>query len=1666
MAGEGVRRYIRQFWPAGLAILALGFGIGFLAAMGLGGAFAHRGGAGVGVETASDAWSLFGKPRAAGAARRGIVRPADFAVWKTRLDSSGGQPLACVEMSRDLDPAKSYADFVLVSPQPDHAPAVTVRGDELCLGGVGFAERRITLLKGLPAKGGETLAADAEVDFSLSDRPPFVGFAGDGVILPRDEADGVGIETINVSRLAVEVWRVPDRNLVRKSISAPAPTAEGEYAGDYGEDSPDDEGRVVWKGVVAVRGESGTRVTTVFPLGAVLKTMAPGGYVIKARDASGGRDLVAKTDDNNPPAQARRWVVFTDMALTAYGGSASLDVVVRSLKSARVMGEVTVALMAKDGETLASAKSDASGRASFAHALLAGEGASAARMVMAYGPGGDLAVLDLDRSPLDLSKQDVGGREGAGAAAAGGGLAGRTPTTAVDGFVYSDRGIYRPGERVRLGALVRDLGAEAVNDRKGYLLVKRPSGVEFRRYAFAGTAGGAVFADVDLPKSAPRGRWSAELHIDGLEPPAGNLGFSVEDFAPQRLAVAADGRSAVPVVGGETRAVSVTARFLYGAIGAGLQAQGEARLRVDPDPFPKYEGFAWGDAARPFDEKRVDLTPTVTDGAGHAGFAFAASNAGDTADPLVAAVTASVFEPGGRPVRQGLALNVRTRPLYLGVKVDEGQSVADRAPPVSLDIIAVDPFGRRIAAPAVAWRLIRETWTYDWFQQDGRWQWRRTSHDVAVAEGAVDVGSVSAARLTRRLGWGDYRLELNVPGGARTVRRFSAGFGSPSQDAEAPDQLRLSLGAKTYVQGDTVTVHIAGPYGGEAQVAVATDHVIDFRTLTLGPGGGVVRLKTSAAWGGGAYVMVTQIHPRDPEKTPLPRRALGVIYAPLDPGGRRLTVTIGAPSRIDSRAPVSVPLRVKGLGVGQGAYVTVAAVDEGILALTKYESPDPAKWYFGKRALTVDYRDDYGRLLDPNLGAPASVNFGGDELGGQGLTVTPIKTVALWSGVVRTGADGRVTVKLPPGDFNGELRLMVVAWTGKAVGSASQAMTVREPVVADLDLPRFLAPGDQAQATIELHNLDGRPGPYAVRTAATGGLAAAFGRTVPLAQGQRIAQRFDFAAPARTGVGQVSLQVTGPGFTTAKTYDLQTRLGWGAITRVTTAQQRPGEAYVPPVALLAGLAAGDVTLQVSYSPIQGFDPAAVALALAHYPFGCTEQLVSMATPVAYADGAAADPAGRRRLAEAVGKLLDRQSLDGAFGLWSAGDGEADAWLGAYATDFLVQAKAQGASVPDEALARALGAMRQISRPDGFASVAYRLTYGQDWTGDKDAAKAATARLRARASAYALYVLAKAGHGDLPRLRWWHDVQMKSEVSPLAMAQVGAGLAAMGDHARARSALVQAAQAIGYKAPQDWYQSPLRDLAGVIALAYEAGEPEVARGLQGRLAGAVRDPDSLNTQEEAQLTRAAHFMLRLAGPVKIDAAGVTALPAAGGAPRWGVGKLAAARFVNAGGGPIWRTVTVVGAPLAAPPAQASGVMLAKTLLTLGGAPADLDKVRQGDRVIVWLTGQSRQGRTLPLVVNDALPAGFEIDSTLSAADTEKGPYRFLGKLTPTSAQESRDDRYVAALSLGGNKPFGLAYVIRAVTPGSFFLPGANAADMYHPAIFGRTAGRRLRIAPAD
>jgi hypothetical protein len=1599
-----------------------------------------------------------GQARSADAPRAGLPPIEGMAFVRLRTEMNEAEPRACLEFSQPLstDASVNFADYLVIEPAITYQTDVS--GNLLCLGGIPFEpERQMTIREGLPAQSGDRTEYEETFTLTFGDRPAYVGFAGGGVILPRSEADGIAIETVNVSRIAVEVLRVPDRILSQREIYAGESNEEGGWNYWGFNSAADDVGVQVYDGefdVDATRRNSA--VTTVFALGAALRELRPGAYVIKVRDASPSAGQRADAE-NDSPASSYRWILYTDMALQSFSGATGLDVVVRSLRSARPLANTTLTLIANNNEELARVRTDADGRAHFADALVNADGPARARYVMAYGEGGDFAALDLQRPGLDLSDRGVDGRRASGD---------------IDAYLYTERGIYRPGERVRLIGLIRDQVGRAISNRQSTLVVYRPNGTEARRIRMTEAVdAGAIAKNIELDRSSPRGLWRAELLVDGQEAVAGSASWSVEDFVPERLRVQIEA-SEVVLRAGQSRPINVQADFLYGAPGAGLAVEGEARLIVDPTPFPEFEGFSFGVADESFSERYFQLPSTVTDGQGRAQLLLELTDAPQTTLPLRARMIATVADPGGRVVRESFTVPVRLSNVYLGLKPQFENRRAGAGERVAFDVIAVNADGQRVATRAVQWQIVREDWNYDWYLDNGQWRWRRTGRDIPVDGATVDVAANEPLRIAKDgLREGSYRLIVRG-GGTESSARFGVGWGGPADDDATPDMVSVVAPENPVRPGARARVQIRPPYPGEAQIVVATDRVIETRTVRVGADGATVDLPVTAEWGSGAYVLVTVMTPRDPVQLPVPRRAVGVGYVPVDMGGRTLEVIAGEGlQNVRPRTRVEIPVRVRNVQGGERVRVAIAMVDEGILNITKYESPNPVDYFFGRRALGVEIRDDYGRLLNPNLGAPATARQGGDSLGGEGLTVVPTRTVSLFSDIIEV-RNGRAVIPLDIPDFNGTLRLMAVAWSANALGQDAEQVVVRDPVVAELILPRFIAPGDEAQGALNIDNVEGPPGAY---TVTIGGTTTARIATQPrrfqLARGQRQTVLIPIAG-GPLGVGQISLRLEGPsGFTPIeRTYDIQSRAPFMPITVTTIEPQAAGASWRAPADALARFQPSGSQALISFSSLAGIDPAPLLDELYRYPYGCSEQLTSVAMPLLYYNTLASE-ANRardvritRRVQEAVTQLLDRQAPDGSFGLWSAGDGNASPWLGAYVVDFLQRAQREGFAVPRQPMSQAYGALRRVARLNDFGSVGFQFEVYR-WPGSNDTNEL----MRSRAAAYALYVLARGGEADIGQLRYFHDNRLRNEPSPLARAQIAAALAHMGDRARSRNAFRLAEQALGYRNIGDWYQSPLRDLAGVLALAAEAGETELVDRLRRRLERDAPEAGMLMTQEQGRLLMAANALLERSGPVNVQLNGqqMAERRIIADAQRLTQGLV----FRNAARGPVWRTLSLSGSPIDAPPSMQAGYSLDKTIFRLDGSLADLGSIRQGDRVVVVVSGQAEGARNYPTVIVDLLPAGLEIETLLNPSDGSgtnwdgaplNGPFSWVGQITYTQVQESRDDRFVASADVRGS--FRYAYIARAVTPGRFTMPAAQVEDMYRPGVMARTGTGTITIAP--
>ncbi|MEO0452003.1 MAG: alpha-2-macroglobulin [Pseudomonadota bacterium] len=1569
-----------------------------------------------------------------------------FAYVRYAPDTSDSLPKACLVFSEPLDP---NADYSIYAPMDgDVEVAYSVNGEQLCLNGLSFAASyTLTLTEGLPSEGGDELGREEEVQISFEDRPPYVGFSGSGVILPREDADGLAIETVNVDQVKVKVSRVNDRALAFKSVTQGTESQQGRYSYVYGNENPSDLSSEVWSGAMDIRNVKNAPVVTVFPLPDVIGTLEPGAYFIELTDG------IELDRYEGPPASAKRWVMLTDLALTAYRSQSGLDVTLRSLQDGRVMPNTPVQLIARNNEVLSEAATGVDGRVTFNPELLAGTGNVAPKLVLASGLKGDTAILDLSRAPVDLSELDTGGRV--------------TPGE-IDAYLYTERGIYRPGETVHLSAMMRDRAGRAIAERNGTLITYRPNGMEAFRVRFAVGEAGALQRDIELPRSASRGMWRSTLEIDGLGQ-VGSVAYAVEDFVPQRIAVELETEDAPFLPGDDARDIDVSARFLYGAPGAALTVKAQTRVEVDPNPFG-YTGFSWGPHDGSFREQIIDLDDRTTDGSGFATVRLAPGNRGQNAEiPLRLNTVVNVLEPGGRAVAESVRIPYRPRNLYLGIKPSfDGRLGYEEEGNFEIAALGADGEGQ---VEDLRWKILEINYHYDWYREEGRWKWRRSRTVRTVNEGGIRTQNGAALITVSGLEWGAHELILEAEDGSTASRAFNVGWGGSvsSDGVEAPDRVEVVVEEQQIVSGRPAALTIIPPYDGEAQIVVATDRVLSIETRQVQASGTSITLPVSDDWGEGAYVMVNVYTPRDPVVQSKPRRAVGVGYVPVNLETRTFNVDIEAPDLVRPGRAQSIKVSLEG-GPREKAYVTLAAVDEGILRLTKFSSPDPTDWYFGKKAMGLSLYDDYGRLLDPNLGLPAEVRTGGDQLGGEGLSVVPTQTVALFSGVVEVGRGGEAEIEFELPEFNGELRLMAVAWSQTGIGAADQSMTIRREAPVDLILPRFLAPGDEAVATVSIDNIELSDGSFSANLTASAPLsvpAAELSKVIP--SGTRSDEGVRFSAEG-SGISDLALRVEGPdNYNVTRTYQIETRSAFLPVTNVDQTLMEEDQTYSPDISLFDGFVPGTARMTVSFSGLP-VDPNALYNSLARYPYGCTEQTISRALPLIYAeqlieDGARGpQPVARDRVQAAVSRVLNRQSENGAFGLWRAGDGYASPWLGAYTTDFLYRAKEQGYEIPQAALDRAYQSLRSISQGDAWRVYGYQTdVYESRYHDDTEK------KLMQRSAPYALYVLARAGKADVSRLRYLHDRELADMRSPLAKAHLAAALSYMGDRARAFSAFNAAEDALGFENSGDYYQTPLRDLSGVLALAAEAGFNDHVARLAERISEDTPEPDRLTTQEKAFMLLAVGSLSQEDG-LRLDVDGLGRN--SDNDRRYFVSPDQVERGVSfrlrRGSNPVFRTVMVTGSPETAPNPVSEKLSVSKRVRSMQGARVNLGDLTQGDQFVVALTLSPRERRNNPVILEDLLPAGFEIETVLRPADGDRefgpdGAFAWVGEIDQAETAEARDDRFVAAIDVVGEDRT-LAYVVRAVTPGTFTMPGVVAEDMYRPDVFARSAATEITIAP--
>ena len=1552
-----------------------------------------------------------------------------FRVSNFSVDSDAASPRACFQFTEFLPKRTDYSPFIAVAGQDK--PALSVDDRQICVEGLKHGDSySITLRAGLPSTVGEDLLKDAVFDIYVRDRSPSVRLAGKAYVLPRTGQQGIPLVSVNTELLKIAIYRIGDRNLIEKVLSWEF--QRNLYSYDL-EQIADESGERVWTGELAVDKELNQEITTAFPVMEAVPTLEPGIYLLTARPGDDvGSDYSERTT---------QWFIVSDLGLTAYSGTDGIHTFVNSLASTAPLEDVELRLLARNNEVLATKKTGANGAVNFEPGLSRGEGGLAPALIVASTAEGDYAFLNLRQQAFDLTDRGVAGRD--------------VPQN-LDAFVFTERGVYRTGETVYVTTLLRDAAGVAVPDVDLTIVVERPDGVEYRRVVLPDQGLGGRSLAVPIIASAPTGTWRVSVYADPKAAAIGSESFLVEDYVPERLEFSyrTEADNITPKVPVE---FELEGKFLYGAPAADLDLEGEVEIAKATER-PGYPGYSFGlDPSQDDQQPGTESIPLEdlprTDADGKATFSVSLDKVPASTKPLDATVVIRMAEPGGRAIERVLTLPIVPAAPMIGVKpLFTGKTLGDNDT-ANFDVVMVAPDGKKLAASGLKWQLLNVETKYQWYRSGGYWSYEPIKVTRRIADGTLDLTADAPGKISVPVTWGRYRLEVASPdpSGPETSIIFDSGWYAEAS-ADTPNLLEIALDKKDYKPGETMTVAVTARSAGKVTLSVIGDRLITQTTTDVEPGLVKLPLTVGEDWGTGAYVLATLRRPLDEAEKRMPGRAIGVQWFNVAKQAHTIGVALDLPDLIRPETPLRIPVKLANLA-GEEARIVVAAVDVGILNLTNYQVPDPDTYYLGQRKLSAEIRDLYGQLIDGMQGTKGQIRTGGDSGAGELQGSPPVQPpLALYSGIVTVGVDGTAEVAFDIPAFSGTVRVMAVAWSKDKVGHASGDVVVRDPVVVTATLPRFLLTGDKTTLRLDLDNVEGATGEYKIAVSADGPLSVEGGdKSLSLDAKKRGAITLPISAKG-VGTGLVAVTVNGPeGFSLARQYPLSVHPATQILARRTVKPLEPGQSITVSKDVFTDLVPGTGNVALSVTPTAALDVASLIGALDRYPLGCTEQIVSRAIALLYVNELAltaqlaVDGEIDGRIQKAIETVLARQGSEGAFGLWSPGGD--DAWLDAYVTDFLTRARARNFAVSDLQFKLALDRLRNYvnTAPDVATDGGLALSY-------------------------ALYVLARNGMAPVGDLRYIADVKLDKLATPTAKAEVAAALAMLGDRVRSEkvfdAALGSIPEDIKFEGGRTDYGSPLRDAAVLVTLAGEgdAPKPILVKGTE-RIEEARNLVKFTSTQEDAWLVLAARALGKQGVNLETDEGGQE-----GPLYRSFTEEELANNpltVTNSGDTSLDTVISVSGAPVTPEPAAEHGFSLERKFYTLEGEEADASHAKQNDRFVVVLTVTEPLPEFARVALTDYVPAGFEIDNPRLVSSGDTGTLDWIEHAGDPVHTEFRDDRFTAAFERrkGDAAVYSVAYVVRAVSPGSYVLPQAVVEDMYRPDRFSRTDTGTVEVAPA-
>ena len=1502
----------------------------------------------------------------------------------------------------------------------------------------------VTIYSGLTAANGQSLHKTRISQIKSNQLTPSVNFESSGAFLTQGLGNGLPVVTVNVKEVDINFYKVGEKNIQRFLQEM---TDHRYY---WGIDTITQFGKLAYSGRYELNAPKNTRVKRSIDIEGISELKQPGIYLAVMTKAG--------AYDNHQ----MMWYSVTDIGLHARFYDNQLDVYASSLKTGKALNSTKISLVNSKGEILQQSVTSPVGQASFVSSL------NSASLIVAKSDK-NFSVIEINKPALDLSDFDLGLR----------------PSRPQELFIYAPRDLYRPGEFVDFNALLRNADGRLTGNRILGASIKSPDGTKIKTFKWNGNQQNYYHYNWQIPVSAQLGTWQFEVKNIGSE--SFTFDFKVEEFLPERLKLTFNPNSSQnrPVVTkNEKLSLAVLGEYLFGAPAAGNRLSTDVSISAWRKPVKSLPRFEFGDIRQTEFTQRHALEDIQLDDKGRGEITYK-NDWSRLHSPLRVKFISSLYESGGRPISRTHSGLVWPSKKMLGIRSSFGDENPEANSKVSFEIVKSSIDGVKHKAKDLDVKLIREDRRYFWvYSQDQGWHYEWTDNEFVEFTKSLDIDEGEIGQIEFPVAWGNYRVEVRDPtNNLLTSKQFYAGWNwyekwqnsQSGSGAARPDKITMALDKKAYSAGGTVKVNVIPPQAGEAIVMVESDELLWMKRLFIPAEGKTVEIPVSADWQQhNIYISTVVLQPGDQLKNLTPKRSFGLVHLPLQRDSRKLEVEFDVAEKALPNKTLPVKVKVQSLSTEhslnkqpQKLFVTLAAVDVGVLNISNFKTPDPHTAFFGQRRYGVDSRDVYHRVIEISQAEKARLRFGGDSdltRGGK-EPQSDVQIVSLFSGLVPLDNLGEATIPVDIPDFNGRLRLMALAFSADKFGQSEQDVTIAAPIVTQIAMPRFLAMGDKTTIAIDVTNLSEQTQDLAIKFTGSGPIKQFDNsKKVSLKNGEKTTLRYQIEALGFKGQAKFSLKVTGKDLPDDinREWFLGLRPAYPATLTTTQKILHQGENLALDKNLINSLFPETIQASVGISPKANIDLQEQLTGLLQYPYGCLEQTSSRAYPLIFATPNKQKLMGltvideNKRL-DMINKGIERLAMlqlgNGGYGLWDNRSYE-EHWLTAYVADFLLNARDMGISVPDEMISKTLKRLQTyLTRSSRF--------YDERWSDDAKHYYFAY-------KAYSAYVLARVNQVPLGNLRSLAKNHSRFARTGLSQMHLAIALSKMGDNKLADKLLKQSLNNLPKKRQQYLadYGSQIRDLSLMIHLMLTHDlEKKKAIALSFTLAELLNKRNYLSTQERNALFLAGSSLKAFDGETwtaeLILGSLQTKLNQTSSyqnnlTPKTLHNKV---NIISHNTHPLLASISINGYTKEPPKESSNGLSVQRRWLNLKGEEINLQQANVGDLFLVHLQITAEQ-RTPDALVIDLLPAGFELENQNLEHSIKQDEIIVDGRSITqwqnrnlVNHQEYRDDRYVAAIEVNKGRAINLFYLTRAVTPGKYKVPSPLVEDMYRPEIRG-------------